>query len=178
VRVLDDAITVEKPEGMSESVVESLRSFYAGHRQQLYTYAISITRHRESAEDAIHQAFQQLLRRGTLPVDFRPYVFRCVRNAALDGLRRARVRSDPIFAETLEPRAGPARAGGPLLASEVDEALRALSADEREVIVMKIYDALTFQEIADVLDSPLPTVASWYRRGLEKIRTMLTKEMP
>lgn len=78
-------------------MAETLREFYIGFRQHLYTYAVSITFNRESAEDAIHSAFEHLLRRGHLPADLRPYVFRCVRNAALDGLRRAKVHSDSSF---------------------------------------------------------------------------------
>src|SRR5258708_7473243 len=80
--------------GMSPAVTETLRAFYVENRQQLYTYAVSITRQREAAEDAIQQTFQQLLHRRALAADLRPYVFRCVRNAALDGLRRARGRGD------------------------------------------------------------------------------------
>ncbi len=158
---------------MSPTVSETLRAFYVAHRQQLYTYAVSLTRQREAAEDAIHQAFQQLLRREELPADLRPYVFRCVRNAALDGLRRAKVRGDSIFVEErTEDQAAP---GTPAKfpARELDEKLQCLSPDEREAIVLKIYDDFTFQEIADLRGVPLPTVASWYRRGLEKLKTLL-----
>jgi len=166
-------MAANNPIGMSPATTEILRVFYVENRQQLYTYAVSITRQREAAEDAIHQAFQQLLHRGELVADLRPYVFRCVRNAALDGLRRARVRSDSIFAEeqTMNPVAPAAPA--PLLARELDEKLGMLSPDECEAIVLKIYDEFTFQEIADLRGVPLPTVASWYRRGLEKLKTLL-----
>lgn len=158
---------------MSPTVTETLRAFYVEHRQQLYTYAVSITRQREAAEDAIHHVFQQLLRRGELAADLRPYVFRCVRNAALDGLRRAKVRADSIFIEESTPDPTAAETPVPFLARELDEKLHSLSSDERETIVLKIYDNFTFQEIADLRDVPLPTVASWYRRGLEKLKTLL-----
>jgi RNA polymerase sigma-70 factor (ECF subfamily) len=161
---------------MSEAVSEMLRTFYAGHRQQLFTYAVSITRQREAAEDAIHRAFQQLLSRGSLPADLRPYVFRCVRNAALDDLRRDRTRQESIFAVDGGAEAPTPFLAPPFSAGEVDAQLQRLSPDERETIVLKIYDALTFQEIAELRDVPLATVASWYRRGLEKLRAQLVKE--
>lgn len=160
---------------MSPAATETLRAFYVENRQQLYTYAISITRQREGAEDAIHQAFQQLLRRGDLATDLRPYVFRCVRNAALDGLRRAEVRGDSIFAE--ERMAAEPVAPAAFSVRELEEQIRQLSPDERETIVLKIYDGLTFQEIADLRGVPLPTAASWYRRGLDKLKIQL-KEAP
>ena len=161
---------------MSSTETEALRAFYVGSRQQLYTYAVSITGNRESAEDAIHGVFEQLLRRGKPPAELRPYVFRSVRNAALDALRRTRVRRDSIFdvAAALEYR-GPPPA---FQADEIERWLQMLSADEHETIVLKIYSDFTFQQIADLRQVPLPTVASWYRRGLDKLRAMVTTDTP
>jgi RNA polymerase sigma-70 factor (ECF subfamily) len=159
---------------MSAADIETLRAFYVGSRLQLYTYAVSITGNRDSAEDAIHGVFEQLLRRGYLPADLRPYVFRCVRNAALDSLRRARIRRDSIFKVTaaLDHIKDPP----PFRADELERWLQMLSSDERETIVLKIFNDFSFQQIADLRKVPLPTVASWYRRGLDELRAVLSKE--
>jgi RNA polymerase sigma-70 factor (ECF subfamily) len=159
---------------MSAIDTETLRAFYVESRQQLYTYAVSITGNRESAEDAIHGVFEKLLQRGCLPDDLRPYVFRSIRNTALDGLRRTRVRRDSIFevAATTEG-SGPAPA---FKADELERWLQMLSPDEREGIVLKIYNDFTFQEIADLRQVPLQTAASWYRRGLEKLKALVTTD--
>jgi len=161
---------------MNARDIEALRAFYVGNRQQLYTYAVSITGNREAAEDAIHGVFEKLLRGATLPADLRPYVFRSVRNAALDGWRRTKVRLDSLFEtaaviDATKPEAPPASRP-----NDLEPLLQQLSADEREAIVLKIYSGLTFQQIADMRDVPLPTASSWYRRGLERLRTMLTEE--
>ncbi|MGD1031581.1 MAG: sigma-70 family RNA polymerase sigma factor [Opitutaceae bacterium] len=157
---------------MTHDAIELLRAFYAEERQHLYTYAVSITSNRESAEDAVHQAFQHLLRRRNLPADLRPYVFRCVRNAAIDAMRRTRLRRDTIFNESADndPQA-PNSALGEDLAALLGE----LGSDERESIVLKIYNDLTFQEIAVLRGVPVATAASWYRRGLEKMKTLMTE---
>jgi RNA polymerase sigma-70 factor (ECF subfamily) len=160
---------------MSPSATAKLRAFYVENRQPLFTYALSITRQREAAEDAIQQAFQQLLRRDESVAELRPYVFRCVRNAALDGLRRTAVRGDSIFDRDAVPELVASPSVAPLLAHELGEKLGLLSNDERETIVLKIYDGFTFQEIAVLRDAPLPTVASWYRRGLERLKALLEK---
>ncbi len=156
---------------MSAIETESLRTFYVESRRQLYTYAISITGNRESAEDAIQGVFARLLQRDCLPADLRPYVFRSIRNAALDGLRRTRVRWDSVFdlAATTEG-SGPAPA---FKADELERWLQMLSPDEREAIILKIYNDFTFQEIADLRQVPLQTAASWYRRGLEKLKALV-----
>jgi RNA polymerase sigma-70 factor, ECF subfamily len=170
-----DASSHNNGEGMSATDIEALRAFYVGTRQQLYTYAVSITGNREAAEDAIHGVFEKLLRREGLPDDLRPFVFRSVRNAAFDAWRRTRVRTDSIFAAAA---ADPAESESPVSSptGEYEALLQRLSVDERETIVLKIYNGFTFQQIADVRQVPLPTVASWYRRGLEQLRTLLTAE--
>ena len=48
-----------------------------------------------------------------------------------------------------------------------------LSDDERETIVQHLYADLTFQEIADLRERPIGTIASWYRRGIEKLKGLL-----
>ena len=159
---------------MSASATEILRTFYVGSRQQLYTYAVSITGNRESAEDAIQNVFAQLLRKQDLPADLRPYVFRCIRNAALDSLRRTKMRQDSIFKVRVVFENG--KTPPPFQAEEVDRLLQTLSADERETIVLKIYNDFTFQQISEIRQVPLQTVASWHRRGLEALKTLLSKE--
>lgn len=157
--------------GMTHDAIELLRAFYAQEHQQLYTYAVSITSNRESAEDAVHQAFQHLLRRRSLPADLRPYVFRCVRNAAIDAMRRTRVRRDTIFTESADNEP---QAPNSALGEDLAVLLEALGSDERESIVLKIYNDLTFREIAVLRGVPVATAASWYRRGLEKMKTLMT----
>jgi RNA polymerase sigma factor (sigma-70 family) len=158
---------------MNESFVEQLRGFYETHRQELYTYSLALTRNREAAEDAIHTAFQRLLRRGSAPTDLRPYVFRCVRNAAIDDLRSKKRREDGIF--DLPSNTDPAPALE--LGAELHQALGRLSEDERETIVLKVFDGLTLQEIADLRDASINTVASWYRRGMEKLKVLWMEEV-
>lgn len=158
---------------MQETFVEQLRGFYESNRRELYTYSLALTRNREAAEDAIHNAFQRLLRRGSAPTDLRPYIFRCVRNAAIDDLRRERRREDGIFGlpSTTEP--APVRE----LGAELHRVLGQLSEDERETIVLKVFDGMTLQEIADLRDASINTVASWYRRGMEKFKVIWLEEV-
>jgi RNA polymerase sigma-70 factor (ECF subfamily) len=158
---------------MNVTDIEALRAFYVGNRQQLFTYALSLTRNREVAEDALQGVFEKLLRGRGLPAELRPYVFRSLRNAALDAWRRAKVQADSIFTEAASPETTGA---GERRADDLDGLLQRLPTDERETVVLKIYSGLTFQQIADVRELPLQTVASWYRRGLERLRNMLKEE--
>jgi RNA polymerase sigma-70 factor (ECF subfamily) len=157
---------------MTNEFVEHIRAFYATYRQELYSYALSLTRSAEGAEDAVHNAFSRVLRNGRRPRDLRAYLFRCVRNAALDERRSAvrRARDASLF-EPLET-AGDSDDGR----LEVEEMLHALSDDERECIVLKLFSGLTFREIAKTRGVSLNTAASWYRRGIMRLKARMENE--
>jgi RNA polymerase sigma-70 factor (ECF subfamily) len=159
---------------MKAADIETIHALYVGNRQELYTYALSITGNREAAEDAIHGVFERLLRGDGLPADLRPYVFRSIRNATYDAWRRAKVRADAISTLATHTDAAAAEPMDCGAAAELEPLLRRLSPDEREAIQLKIHGGLTFQQIAESRGVPLPTVASWYRRGLERLKTLLT----
>jgi RNA polymerase sigma-70 factor (ECF subfamily) len=106
----------------------------------------------------------------------RPYLFRAIRNAALDERRSSRRRTDSIFEDAVATQslgeAPPTSTGR----EEIEALLGRLSPDERECIVLRIYSGLTFREIAELRGVALPTVASWYRRGLQRLESLLKRE--
>ena len=156
---------------MARSFVDEVQAAYLEQRQQLYIYALSITRNREHAEDAIHTAFAAILRRGKAPRELRPYIFRSVRNAALDALKAS--SNGHIHTSLFENESAP----DPSVPILIQEALAKLTDHEREAIVMKIYSGMTLKEIAAAYEVSINTSASWYRRGLEKLRGIL-EEVP
>ena len=62
------------------------------------------------------------------------------------------------------------------LSDRVARAVAELPPDQREVIVLKEYQDLTFAEIADVLELPLSTVKTRLYRGLVQLRERLEHE--
>jgi len=149
-----------------------LRNFYLKHRQELWSYALSITRNRATAEEAVHTAFARLLEKPRTPLQLKAYIFRAVRNAAIDQWRETRAGNDAY----LELAGRPGAQTDPVLPGEnetLHRALDQLSEDERESIVLKIHQGMTFREIAAIRGVSINTVASWYRRGLEKMRDTL-----
>lgn len=152
-------------------ITEQVGAFYAAHRQELFTYALSIAGTPPCAEDAVHEAFSRILGRGRLPAELRPYAFRCVRNAALDMRRHAGREQRKLegYAVLFENNAhGEGR--------EVGELLDLLGDKEREIVVLKVYSGLTFREIAAVCGARQGTVAASYWRSLQKLRARLAGE--
>lgn len=58
----------------------------------------------------------------------------------------------------------------------INRLLGMLPAEQSETIRLKLHSNLSFQEIADVMEVPLPTAKARYRYGIEKIRNGLKKE--
>jgi RNA polymerase sigma-70 factor (ECF subfamily) len=59
----------------------------------------------------------------------------------------------------------------------IEAALNQLPGDQREVVVMKIWGALTFAEIGQSLGVPLSTAASRYRYALTRLEQELRAEV-
>ncbi len=149
-----------------------LEQTYRDHRQGLFSLALSITRRPELAEDAVQDAFVRLWRSAISPKgDPVAYVFASVRNAALELVRRRRNAAGvPVSLFDCE-QADPASAAIEAEQQQiVRRAVDALPSEQREAVVMRTYAGLTFRQIADVVGEPLPTIASRYRRALERIK--------
>jgi len=159
----------------------NLADIYQRYRQGLFTLALSVTRCPSRAEDAVHEAFARLCRRpealcGRAPPNAVAYVFAAVRNAAVGQVRRTPRAADGMeLAALLFDLADgpPAHAIEAERARGVAEAVGALTAERREVVILRIYAGLTFSQISAVVGAPLPTVAARYRRALERLRERL-----
>jgi RNA polymerase sigma factor (sigma-70 family) len=159
-----------------------LTDIYRRYRQGLFTLALSVTGCAARAEDAVHEAFARLCRKveplaGRQDAQAVAYVFAAVRNAAIDQVRRAPRGADVATAASLfSPLAGPAQSA---IDSErersIAAAVDALPADQREVVVLRVYGQLSFAEVAVVVGAPLATVAARYRRALERLRLRLER---
>jgi RNA polymerase sigma factor (sigma-70 family) len=159
-----------------KSIRLELQRIYDECARQFFTCALAITRSRESAEDAIHDAFCRSFRLKEAPKNLKAYMFRSVRNAAID-LRRKQARivsmsDEYIFNSSVTPQQLLEKK---ITKKEVAQALLELTDDERETIVQHIYADLTFREISELRDRPMGTITSWYHRGINKLRQRMEK---
>jgi RNA polymerase sigma-70 factor, ECF subfamily len=161
---------------MTPPFIEAIRQFYEDHRQDLFTYALSHTGCAETAEDAMHTAFYRVLKRRRPPRELRPYIFRCVRNAAIDALRAG--QRSPNGESMFDLPTTPSPEEDVHRRHLAEQMLEKLSDDERECVVLKVYSGMSFREIAAVKNVPQGTAASWYRRGIAKLRARFEEETP
>ena len=155
--------------------MENLSEIYTQHKQGFFSLALSVTRNRAEAEDSVQDAFMKLAKKKISPNgDPVAYVYATVRNAALDRVRkRKRVVNVPEFVFDDERSKEP-KPGVTLQEQErnfiIRKEIEKLEEPQREVIIMKLFSGLTFEQISEVLNEPLSTVSSRYARTLKSLK--------
>jgi RNA polymerase sigma-70 factor (ECF subfamily) len=149
---------------------EDVRVLYDKHGPALVAYACSFVTDAAAAEDVVHQVFLRLLSAPVQTPDVPvAYVYRAVRNAALNARRNGQ-RDAPLDSNSsvFERRDGNREA-----ALALQRALAELPEEQREAVVMRVWSGMTLEEVAAATGTPLNTVASRYRYALEKLRERL-----
>jgi len=141
----------------------------------------------EEARDVAQEAFLKAYRALSSfkrEARFSSWLYQIATNLCRDRLRRRRTRAT-VSLEALE-ETGPVmvetRPGAHErllerdLARAVRRAIDALPEEQREVVILKEYQELTFLEIAHALDVPVSTVKTRLYRGLDQLRLRLERE--
>lgn len=163
---------------IAENGVGALAGLYDLTAQRLVRYAVTITRNQHDAEDAIQSVLVRVAQRAELLTNAEapwPYLLRMVRNEALVILRRKKRWAVMNTLNDLLTRRSVDELEQEDTHHAIWQALRTLPVEQREVVVLKIWEELTFAEIASVLEQPAATVASRYRYALIKLATLLNR---
>ena len=156
-----------------------LRRLYDEHAQPLYAFLLNLIRDEADTRDLLQDVFVKLARDPGLldgVRDERAFLIRLAHNAAIDLIRRHGTRDktrDQFAAEIISPFAPAGDPDEQTFRVVLAGALAELPADQRAVVHLKLWDGLTFEQIAVALDIPLNTAASRYRYGLDKLRERL-----
>ena len=155
--------------------VDRLGSLYDLTATRLVRYAVTVTKNTPDAEDAIQATMVRMaMKPKILATAQQPwaYLLRVTRNEALRILQKRKPLQ--IFAQCRQLWSRDSE-----IVEENDQAqvirnaLKRLPTNQSEVVVLKIWEDMTFAEIASVLDESPNTVASRYRYALQKLDNYL-----
>ena len=165
---------------------EAFAQLVAMHEKRVYTLALRITGDREDAEDAAQEAFLSAWKglpnfRGE--AGFSTWLYRLTSNAAIDCLRRDRrqrvsasLDDGELGLEVSDPAPTPQeQAESESLREAVRWGLGELSNEHREVLALREFQELSYEEIAQQLDMDLGTVKSRISRARGALRKILLK---
>ena len=154
------------------------------HEKKVYALALRMCGNSEDAADVAQEAFLSAWRglpsfRGE--AGFSTWLYRLASNAAIDQLRRGkRQREEASLDDGDLPLDVPDRQPGPQEAAEgtelrraVADGLRELSEDHRQILLMREYQELSYDEISQALGVDLGTVKSRISRARRALRKIL-----
>lgn len=154
----------------------ALRRLYDQFGPQVYSLAFAVTHNRETAEEVTQDVFMKVWNLAAdqyeAGTNFRAWLLRITRNAAIDRLRHERAGADVITVEDMERNPGsPGFVNDD--ARRVHAALNALSPEQRQAIELAYFRGMTQREIAAHTATPLGTIKTRIRDGMRKLRKAL-----
>ncbi|VTS01936.1 RNA polymerase sigma factor [Tuwongella immobilis] len=177
-----------KPDGQPPSMGDGsiameqvLISTFAELRDELVSTLVFILGNREDAQDVAQDTFLKCWRnREALSqvLNLRAWIFRVGLNAARDHQRSAWNRRAKPFSGEESMLVGRDLAPGQLLEdqeslSRLREAIGQLRQEEQEVFLLRQNGGLTYEQIAEIRQSPVGTVKTQMRSALQKLRSVL-----
>lgn len=153
-----------------------LEQLYDAHAQALFAFLLNFTRNEYDTQEILQDLFSRLSERPELlrgVQDPRGFLLRMAHHRAIDLIRRQETRrrathslaeeSTELFARTPDPDEA-------AFQIELAAALGELPSDQRAVVHLRLWEELSFLQIAKILDLSPNTAASRYRYGLDKLR--------
>ena len=148
--------------------IAAFEALYRDLQTPLYTIIYRITWDRTASEDILQDVFVKVYQSPPMVKNPRAYLFQMVRNLAIDYMRKR--REVPLAdAESTMPHLSRDTARR----LDMEDALKRLPAQDCQIVTLHIIGALTFREIAALMDMPLGTALWRYQKALGKLRTML-----
>jgi RNA polymerase sigma-70 factor, ECF subfamily len=177
----------ELARGLRNRDPELLDRLIEQYRFRLFRYLQCLTCQRETAEELFQETWVRVLERGhqyNHKWKFESWLFTIARNLVIDLQRRRRPQLiDLLGGAGHEEKVLEIEATNQVSALEevtrreegerLTAALATLPANYREVLTLRFQEDLTLEEIASVVQAPVPTVKSRLYRGLEAMRLQL-----
>ncbi|MDQ1607464.1 MAG: polymerase sigma-70 factor, subfamily [Microbacteriaceae bacterium] len=161
---------------MPDEQAELLRALHDEHAPALWRYVVWLTGDRQFAEDVVQETLVRAWSRPQVldqsETSARSWLFTVARNLVIDDRRSAHARHE-IVSDQVPERATDDGTDGMLDTWLISDALTALSADHRLVVVHAYYKGQSTAEIARELEIPEGTVKSRLHYALRALRLAL-----
>lgn len=151
-----------------------MEEIYFKYREWVYTIAWRMCGNREDALEVLQEVFAYFF--GKFPTfklrsQIRTFLYPVVKNTSLNLIRKRR-RVVPLDDAYLEGIPDESYNAGKEL-DKLNEMLKGLSSEERELAFLRFYDGFSLTEIAEILKIPIGTVKSRLHRTLSHLRNLL-----
>jgi len=175
-----DSIEKEIKELLRDDNPKALEIIYDYLGRKLYGYLLTILCSEEKAEDVMQNVFVKIAEKRDRIADannITGYIFKVARNEAMDYFRAQPKHHEDIsrYENILCSKEEHKDKVDEEEIKKISKSLEILPHKQREVISMKIFQEMTFEEISRALRISQNTAASRYRYGIKKIKSKLKR---
>ena len=170
-RAVEDADLIQR---VRKGDVEAFNHLVSLWEKRVFNYLLRLTGSPDDSLDLSQDVFlkaYQNIRKLDDTARFGPWLFRIAHNEAYSHFRKRRPEADRDDAERMERE--PARTVAPELTLAVTSALDRLSPEQREAVVLKVYQGFKFEEMAEILAIPVSTIKSRLYTALDLLKVEL-----
>ena len=156
------------------------KSAIAAEVPRLNRYALALLRDRRDAEDLVHDCVVRALanltgwRDGDNP---RKWLFTILHNLYIDRVRAQGRMPMQLSLDAVDLNASSVRPNEEVTRHEINTALQALPAEQRQCVLLIGLEGLSYAEASEVLGVPVGTIMSRLSRGREKLRELLDHQV-
>lgn len=155
-------------------------SAFKTYIERLYKYTYFRLNSREDAEDIVSESFAKFIENEPQIKDPKSWLFRTARNLIIDKYRKNSSKFEEKEKEYLEIPDEAEPFEKELITKEIiieiRELVKILDDTTQEIIILKIWEDMKFEEIAELININLNTVKFKYYEGLKKMKAQLEKD--
>lgn len=162
---------------------DALRMIYEKYKDELLALAIALSNDRATAEDALHDvfvSFAQYAEKLRLHTSLKSYLSSCIANRIrnlkhAESQKTAKQKLEEDLSKDCDRPDWLAMSAE--LYRRIEQAMKLLPYEQREVIILRLQCGMRFKAIAAAQGVSINTIQSRYRYGLDKLRSLLNIEV-
>lgn len=155
-------------------MIEKIFDEYAGKLLNYLTYRLGAHNDAEDVLQEVMIRIAQNLNKIKDAKNIKAYIFTIAKNESYKFLKKKIRERERIsnYTQMYDYVTSTLQPDTPGTASDLAYLLSQLPENQQEVVILKVYNELTFQEIADLLETSINTVTSRYRYAIDKLKTI------
>ena len=183
---LTTELSIPKPEKINDDLIINIgrddmyafEQLYVKTERQLYSFVLSLSKNHDDALDIMQDTYMKIRASAHL---YKPmgkpmaWIFTIARNLTMTNFKK-KSRTADLEEYDMEDTLDLSYVTDPTDKMVLETALKILSEEEAQIILLYVVNGMKHKEIAESMDLKINTVISKYNRGLKKLREYLIKE--